>query len=103
VCSSDLVSLGIAQPAGNTPDTLYIAVQDSSGHKATVTYPDSSILTTNDWTQWSVPLSKFTAAGVKTNSVKKLIIGIGDKTKSAPGGAGLIFIDDIAFGHPAAQ
>ncbi len=68
-----------------------------------MTYPDSSILTTDDWTQWSIPLSKFTAAGVKTSSIKKLSIGIGDKTKSAPGGAGLIFIDDIAFGHPAGQ
>ena len=33
-------SLGIDQPAGNLPDALYIAVEDSSGHKATVVNTD---------------------------------------------------------------
>ena len=34
-------------------------------------------------------------------SVKKLTLGVGSKTSPAKGGAGMLYIDDIGFGHPA--
>lgn len=42
-----------------------------------------------------------TQSGVKLNSIKKMSIGVGDKTKTASGAIGILYIDDIAFGHPA--
>jgi len=33
--------------------------------------------------------------------VKRLYIGAGDRTSPQPSGAGLLYIDDIGFGHPA--
>jgi hypothetical protein len=96
------VSLGVEQPAGNLPDRLYVTVEDSSGGKATVIHPDPDAVIMGAWTPWSIPLSTFSSAGVKTDSVKKTIIGVGDKAKPASGATGLLYIDDIQVG-PAAQ
>jgi hypothetical protein len=48
-----------------------------------------------------IPLTEFDSRGVKTNSIKKMTIGIGDSTKAASGATGLIYIDDIGYGRPA--
>ena len=77
------VSLTVEQPAGNLPDPLYLTVEDTGGHKATVVHTDSLAVGAGTWTQWKIPLSTFTSAGVKTNSIKKMVIGVGDKTKPA--------------------
>jgi len=95
------VSLGVEQPAGNVPDPLYVTLEDTGGHKATVVHADPYAAGTGAWTPWSVPLSEFSSAGVKTNSIKKMSIGLGDRAKAASGASGLIYIDDIAYGRPA--
>jgi hypothetical protein len=94
-------SLGIDQPAGNVPDALYLTVEDTSGRKATVVNTDPYAVNAGVWTPWSIPLSTFTSAGVKTNSIKKMTIGVGDKAKPASKATGLIYIDDIGYGWPA--
>jgi regulation of enolase protein 1 (concanavalin A-like superfamily) len=83
------------QPA-NDPADLYVTVQDSAGKKATATNPTA--VTTGAWTQWQIPLSSLT--GVNLKAVKKLAIGV-DSRNGPTKGAGIIFIDDIGFGHPA--
>jgi len=70
--------------------------QDSTGKKFTVPNPDPAAVNVTDWTEWKIPLSDF--AGVSLTKVKKLYIGVGDK--SAPG-SGLIYIDDIRVTKPA--
>jgi regulation of enolase protein 1 (concanavalin A-like superfamily) len=97
------VSLGVDQPTGNVPDTLYVTLEDSGGRKATAVNSDPYAVTVNAWTQWDIPLSAFSSASVKTDSIKKMTIGIGDKTRPASKATGLIYIDDIAFGRPAAK
>jgi hypothetical protein len=94
-------SLGIEQPTGNVADTLYLTVEDSGGRKATVTHADPYAVAAGAWTPWSIPLSTFTSAGVKTNNIKKMTIGVGDKDKPASGATGLIYIDDIGYGRTA--
>ncbi len=42
-----------------------------------------------------MPLSQFTAEGVNLARVEKLYLGVGDRDDPKPGGAGLVFIDDI--------
>ena len=79
--------------SGNAPTPLYLAVKDASNHTATVTYPDATVVSTTRWTEWKILLSDWT--GVNLAKVKKITIGLGDRADLKPGGAGLIYIDDI--------
>ncbi len=92
-------AIGVAQPS-NTPGQLYVMVQDSAGKSKVVNHPDPSATTTAGWRPWQIPLSEFTAAGVKTTSVKKMVIGVGDRASPKADGAGMLYIDDIGFGRP---
>ena len=89
----------MAQPS-NGPATLYVTVEDKSGHKKTVSHADPEAVTALDWQQWKIPLSEFSSAGVNMAAIKKIILGVGNRANPAPGAAGLLFIDDIGYGHP---
>jgi len=84
------------QPA-NSPTSLYVTVQDSAGKTTTAT--NATAATSADWVQWKIPLSSLT--GVNLKAVKKLYLGAGSKTSPVKGGAGMLYIDDLGFGHPA--
>jgi hypothetical protein len=77
----------------NAPAALYVTLEDASRHAATVVCPDAAIVTTAKWTAWKIALTDFT--DVDLARVKKMIIGLGDRADPQPGGAGLLFIDDI--------
>jgi hypothetical protein len=83
----------------NDPAGLYVVVEDRTGKTKTVTHPDPAATTVSTWTQWRIAFSDL--AGVNVAAVKKLTIGVGDKTNPKAGAAGLLYIDDIGFGHPA--
>jgi hypothetical protein len=91
-----VATIGDDVQTSNDPAVMYVTVQDSS--KKTATATNAEIVTSSDWTQWKIPLSSL--AGVNARKVEKLILGV-DSRNSATRGEGLIFIDDIAFGHPA--
>jgi len=93
--SWQMAEVGISQISGNTPDTFYVVVQDSSGHSAMVTHPDKNVIATGDWEQWNVAVSGFSSAGVNLGSVAKITIGVGDRNAPKAGGAGKLYIDDI--------
>jgi hypothetical protein len=86
-----VAEIGVAQPANN-PAPLYVVLQDSANNSATVKYPDPAATTIGTWTEWNIDLADFT--GVNPLSIKKMIIGVGDKANPQPG-SGLIYIDDI--------
>jgi regulation of enolase protein 1 (concanavalin A-like superfamily) len=92
-----LAEVGVTQPAGNTADTLYVTVKDSTGRSATVANADPAACITGTWQEWCVPFSSF--SGVSMNRITSMIIGVGDKTNPKQG-TGLLFIDDIGVGHP---
>ena len=77
------------------PTDLYVTVQDSAGKTASATNPTAA--TSTEWTQWKIPLADL--AGVNLKAVKKMYLGAGNKTSPTPGGAGMLYIDDIGFGH----
>jgi hypothetical protein len=79
--------------AGNAPAQLYVAVEDASKKVGIVVYPDKTVTSVAQWTQWKIPLSGFTA--VNLAKVKKLYLGLGDRATPAAGGSGRIFLDDI--------
>jgi hypothetical protein len=81
--------------AGNGAAPLYVAIQDSAGKTGSVRCSDAAIVQTSMWTEWKVPLSEFTAAGVNAARVEKIAIRVGDSVASGVPGCGLIFIDDI--------
>ncbi|MBP7052894.1 MAG: carbohydrate binding domain-containing protein [Phycisphaerae bacterium] len=87
----------INSPLYNDAVNMSLTVVDSTGRNATVT--SATAATEPDWTQWTIPMSDF--ADVNFAKVKKMVITLGDKTATAPGGTGIVFIDDIAFGHSA--
>jgi hypothetical protein len=91
-----LADLGVAQTTGgNKPDTLYVMVEDSTGGKNVVTHSDPNIALRSTWQEWNIPLNQFTDVNLK--SVKKMHIGVGNKT---PGGAGSLYFDDIRLYPP---
>ncbi len=93
-----VAEIGVAQPTeGNAPESLYVAIEDGAGRVATVTNPDLAIR--SGWNEWQIPFSDL--AGVDLGDVQMMYIGLGDQDNPSMGGTGLVFIDDIAYGHPA--
>jgi hypothetical protein len=90
----------VAQPSHDaTP--LYVVVDDKAGHKRTVVHPDPEATVTVAWQQWRIGLSDLSSAGVNLASVKKLTLGVGDRANPTPGAAGMLYFDEIGYGHPA--
>lgn len=77
----------------NPGTPMYVTLEDSSNHAATIVHPDAAITQSPTWTAWKVPLSEF--AGVNKARISRICIGVGDKANPAPGGTGRIYIDDI--------
>ncbi|MCU0918473.1 MAG: discoidin domain-containing protein [Planctomycetes bacterium] len=92
-----VAAVGTAMPS-NDVAPLYVVVEDSAGKVKAVMHPDPAAVQTIDWQKWMIPLSDLT--GVNLASVKKLTIGVGDKSKPTAGGKGVIYVDDIGVGHP---
>ena len=90
--------IGAAQP-GNAAAPMYVTIEDQAGKKVTVINPDPAAPTVTQWTEWQIPFADLT--GVNPAAVKKMAIGIGDKASPKPGGAGILYLDDIGYGHPA--
>ncbi len=82
----------------NSPQPLYVIVEDSSNKRATVVDPNAAVVNAATWTEWKIPLSDL--KGVNLTKVKKLYIGVGDKANPASDGTGRIYIDDIRVVKP---
>jgi len=86
--------------ADNTPETFYVALEDSLGQTAMVAHPEPEVVLATDWEEWTIPLSEFD--GVNLAGIVTIYIGLGNRETPTAGGAGLIYIDDIGVGRPAA-
>ena len=91
--------IGIDHP-GNSQDDLYVALQDSANRLHVVVHPDPGAVLISDWTEWRIPLSDFSGAGLNLAAIKKMYIGVGDRNNPQPDGAGLLYIDDIRVVKP---
>jgi len=88
-----VAEIGATQPAGNDPLPIYVAIGNS-----VVIHPDAALTGKSGWTEWVIPLSEFG----NVSNVQSLTIGIGNPNNGSSG-TGLVFIDDIGFGRPAAD
>jgi hypothetical protein len=84
--------IGVDHP-GNSPQGLYVGIEDSAGKVAYVTHPDPAATMIGAWTEWTIPLSSFT--GVNPAKVKKMYLGVGDHKNPVPDGTGRVYLDDI--------
>ncbi len=93
-------TIGPEQPTGNTPDPLYLAIEDGTGNMKIVPHPAGEMTSLlAGWNEWQIPFSDL--ADVNLSQVAAIHVGVGDRDNPAAGGVGLIYIDDIAFGKPA--
>jgi hypothetical protein len=95
-------AVGSDPQPGNSPEALYVIVEDSAGKSKVVMHPDPAASAVATWQLWTIPLSDFTSAGVKMTAVKSLTIGVGNKAAPTAGATGTVYIDDIGYGKPAA-
>ena len=91
--------IGVAQPAGNSAEAMYVTIEDSAGKTETVVNPDAAITARPTWQEWAIPYSDLSA--VNLGRIEKMVIGVGSATAPTAGGAGTVYIDDIGFGRPA--
>jgi len=83
---------------GNTPQPIYVAVEDAAGKVAIATYPEPEASRIISWTSWKVPLSDL--AGVDLKNMAKLYVGVGDSLNPKPDGVGRIFIRNVRVVKP---
>ncbi|MCX5645120.1 MAG: LamG domain-containing protein [Phycisphaerae bacterium] len=91
----DTLVLWVHGQTTNSQDTLYVALKDTHGQIGVVSHPDPTVVTQNKWIEWRIFMPEFMMTGVDLMSVKKIMIGVGDRENPAPDGAGRIFLDDI--------
>ncbi len=87
---------------GRPLDPIYVALKDNAGHFGLVVHPDPNVARTALWTEWRIPLSRFTDVRVDTASIKTMYIGAGDRARPIPppsdsgySRGNMLFIDDI--------
>jgi hypothetical protein len=85
----------------NIAEKMYIALQDNAGKKATVMHSNQAATTIGTWTEWNITLAEF--AGVDLRTIKKMTIGVGDRTNPQRGGSGTLYIDDIRLNLPTPE
>jgi hypothetical protein len=87
------LTLSFYGAAANAGEQLYVALEDNAGHVKVVNYPDPEAVRVAGWQEWNIELTQF--AGVNLAAVKKMYIGLGNRTSPKVGGTGTIYVDDI--------
>jgi hypothetical protein len=77
--------------SGNTAENLYVALNGS----AVVNHEDSTAAQKGAWTEWNIDLQAFADQGVDLTNVSSITIGLGNKNNPVPGGAGMMYFDDV--------
>jgi hypothetical protein len=95
VDGADALTLYFRGDPNNSPEPLYVGIEDSAGRMAMVVHPDAEAVLATEWQKWHIALGEVRAAGVDVAAVKKMVIGVGDRKNPQPGGTGRIYIDDI--------
>ncbi|MCP4260924.1 MAG: LamG domain-containing protein [Planctomycetes bacterium] len=78
--------------AGNTAETLYVALNDSA--RVDNDNPDAATITS--WTEWNIDLQTFADQGVNLANVNSITLGL----SSVTGGTGIMYFDDIRLLAP---
>jgi len=83
----------------NDAEQMYVVLQDDGDVNAAVLYDgDANDLIQQEaeyWNVWNIRLQDFNDNSVDLTSVKKIIIGFGDRDNPLPSGLGTVYFDDI--------
>jgi hypothetical protein len=76
---------------------MYVALNDS----AVVTHDNPDAAQTNEWTEWTIDLTRFADQGVNLPIVNTITLGLGNRSNPVAGGLGIMYFDDIRLYAPA--
>ncbi|MBL7188786.1 MAG: proprotein convertase P-domain-containing protein [Phycisphaerae bacterium] len=91
--ANDVDTLGTwvhGQP-GNDPARFYMMLGDSDGNAGQVFYADTSLVLSDEWTYWQIPLSEFARLGVELSKIEEISFGISDSETT-----GMIVVQQVA-------
>ncbi len=83
--------------AANAPETMYVVLNGTAG----VDNDNQNAAQINEWTQWTIDLSKFADQGVNLANVTSITLGLGNRANPVAGGSGIVYYDDIRLYPPA--
>jgi hypothetical protein len=90
------LSLWFHGESANDAEPLYVAVFNSTGAPAIVTYDNPAAAQINTWNEWIIPLQTFADQGITLTNVDKIAIGLGTQGNiTVAGGSGKMYFDDI--------
>lgn len=99
------LTLYIYGNADNINEQMYVVLEDSDSNSLVncekVIYGGSLLdlnLRLEDWQEWNIDLDDFT--DVDLTDVQKIYIGFGDRNNPQPGGAGVVYFDDLLLFQP---
>jgi len=81
----------------NTAEPKYVVLNGT----AVVAHNDTDTALINTWTEWTIDLRRFADKGVNLSNVNSITIGFGNWSNPVPGGAGMMFFDNICLYRPA--
>ncbi|MBC8470234.1 MAG: hypothetical protein H8D56_12245 [Planctomycetes bacterium] len=79
--------------AANAAEQMYVALNGNA--KVNNDNPDAALI--NQWTQWTIDLTRFADQGVNLANVNSITLGL----SSVTGGTGMMYFDDIRLYPPA--
>jgi hypothetical protein len=76
----------------NSPEPLYVVLEDATGATGAVRNPDPSAALKTDWTDWSIHLGR---VSIDLAAVRSISLAIGDVDNPTPGGTGVITVGSL--------
>jgi hypothetical protein len=92
----DTLTIWYIGDEANAPETMYVVLNGSAG----LDNDNTNAAQATDWTQWNIDLTSFADQGVNLANVNTITLGFGNRTNPTPGGAGMVFFDDIRLYAP---
>ncbi len=83
--------------AANAPETMYVVLNGTAG----VDNDNPNAAQINEWTQWTIDLTRFADQGVNLANVTSITLGLGNRSNPVAGGSGIMYYDDIRLYPPA--
>jgi hypothetical protein len=84
---------------GNALEEMYLGLEDTTGANSVASYSDDghdiNDIKVSEWHEWFLDLGHF-GGGVNLTDVNRIRLGFGDPENPVPGGAGIVYFDDLA-------
>ena len=77
----------------NSAEQMYVVINNS----AEVINDNPNAAQADQWTEWVIDLKAFADQGVNLNIVNSITLGLGNRSNPQPGGAGIMYFDDIGL------